>query len=463
MKDGILKRSFDEASGKSVIWQVVLPRMFRIEFLRIAHGGMTGGHLGKSKMKLSVQKRAYWPTWSSDIDYYTKTCEECAKYHRGSVPCQAPLQTPPIGEPWERVSIDITGPHPRSTSGKQYILTLVDHFSKWAEAIPIANHTAQTVAKALMINVFVKFGVPLQLLSDRGPEFESELFSDLMKSMDIDKIRSSAYKPSTNGVVERFHRTLNSMLGKVVSESQRGWDQKLPFVLAAYRASVHNATGYSPNQLFLGREVYMPVDLVLGVPEEDRAVPRTYDQYVQSLRDKVESSYELAREHLQTAAELRKKSYDVKVRKKEFEVGQWVWYYYPRRFQRKSPKWQKMYTGPYLIVKVIEPVNYVIQKSVRSKPFVVHTNKLKLCYSITSESWLRIDREQRSEQNVNNEHSNESVREELVESEGSDQQMITSNDLSSDCSNHDYQEKGNQVRDKRENRKRPKRFDDYLM
>ena len=81
MKDGILKRSFDEASGKSVIWQVVLPRMFRIEFLRIAHGGMTGGHLGKSKMKLSVQKRAYWPTWSSDIDYYTKTCEECAKYH----------------------------------------------------------------------------------------------------------------------------------------------------------------------------------------------------------------------------------------------------------------------------------------------------------------------------------------------------------------------------------------------
>ena len=198
--------------------------------------------------------------------------------------------------------------------------------------------------------------------------------------MDIDKLRSSAYKPSTNGVVERFHRTLNSMLGEVVSESQRDWDQKLPFVLAAYRASVHNATGYSPNQLFLGREVYMPVDLVLGVPEDNKAVQRTYDQYLQSLRDKVESSYELAREHLKTAAELRKKMYDVKVRRKEFEVGQWVWYYYPRRFQRKSPKWQKMYTGPYLIVKAIEPVNYVVQKSMRSKPMVVHTNKLKLCY-----------------------------------------------------------------------------------
>ena len=115
---------------------------------------MTGGHLGKSKMKLSVQRRAYWPTWSSDIDYHAKTREDCAKYHRSTVPHQAALQTPPIGEPWERISIDITGPHPRSSAGKQYILTLVDHFSKWAEAIPIANHTAQIVAKALMMIVF---------------------------------------------------------------------------------------------------------------------------------------------------------------------------------------------------------------------------------------------------------------------------------------------------------------------
>ena len=114
--------------------------------MRVAHGGMTRGYLGKSKMKLSVQKRAYWPTWSSDVDYHVKTCEVCAKHHRGTVPHQAPLQTPPIGEPLERVFIDITRPHPRSSSGKQYILSLVDHLSEWAEAIPIATHTAQIVA-----------------------------------------------------------------------------------------------------------------------------------------------------------------------------------------------------------------------------------------------------------------------------------------------------------------------------
>jgi len=166
--------------------------------------------------------------------------------------------------------VDITGPHPSSSTSKQYILTLVDHFSKWAEAIPLSNHTAPTVAKALMTHVFSRFGVPRQLLTDRGPEFESTLFTELMRCMDIDKLRTTPYKASTNAVVERFHRTLNSMLGKVVSENQRDWDVRLPQVLAAYRSYPHSLTGFSPNRLFLGRETSMPVDIIWVMPEEER-------------------------------------------------------------------------------------------------------------------------------------------------------------------------------------------------
>jgi Integrase core domain len=339
-------------------------------------------------------------------------------------------------------------------------LTLVDHFSKWAEAIPIANHTAQTVAKALMTNVFARYGVPLQLLSDRGPEFESEMFSELMKSMGIDKLRSSAYKPTTNGVVERFHRTLNSMLGKVVSESQRDWDQKLPYVIAAYRSSVHSSTGFSPNKLFLGREVHMPVDLVLGIPEEEKGVQRTHSQYVQNLLEGIESSYEIARKHLKLSAEVRKKGYDVKVRNKVFEVGQWVWYYYPRRFPRKSPKWQKMYTGPYMIVKLMEPVNYVIQKSARSKPIVVHADKLKLCYSSTPESWLQTSHEQQSEQTKNNDQSRELVTKKRKNTRRDDNKVVEEPVPSSNDSDQDND---NIVRNRRENRRKPTRFDDYQM
>ena len=264
----------------------------------------------------------------------------------------------------------------------------MDHFSKWAEAIPVPNHTAPTVARALMSYVFTKYGAPKQLLSDRGPEFESELFSELMRWMEIDKIRTTPYKPSTNAAVERFHRTLNSMLGKVVKESQRDWDERLPQVMAAYRASPHSATGFSPNRLFLGRETRMPLDLVMGVPAEDEGQPKSTDAYVQKIKEEAEATYELAREELRVSAERRKKTYDVRVKKAEFAVGDWVWYWYPRRYTQKSPKWQKMYVGPYLITRVIQPVNYVLQKSSRSKPFVVHADKLKKCYGNTPDSWF---------------------------------------------------------------------------
>ena len=220
------------------------------------------------------------------------------RYHRGAPPRRAELQTPCSGEPWERISLDITGPHPRSSKQNQYILTIVDHFSKWAEAIPLSNHTAPTVARALMIHVISRFGAPLQVLTDRGTEFESELFSNLMQWLGVEKLRTTVFKPSTNGTVERFHRTLNSMLGTVLSESQRDWDDKLPHVMSAYRATIHSSTGYSPNKLFLGRESRMPVDLAMGLPRQESHASETYDDYVSNVQETVEKSYHLVREHL---------------------------------------------------------------------------------------------------------------------------------------------------------------------
>jgi len=95
-----------------------------------------------------------------------------------------------------------------------------------------------------MVHMFSKFGSPRS-------EFESELFRELMKWMEIDKLKITAFHPSCNGVVERFHRTLNSMLAKTVSELQRDWDERLPLVLAADRAIPHESTGLTPNRLFL--------------------------------------------------------------------------------------------------------------------------------------------------------------------------------------------------------------------
>lgn len=388
IKDGLLKRKFESPDGLSVHWQIVWPSSLRTELLQLVHGGMTGGHFGRKRSAAALQARVYWPSWSSDLDMYLKQCEPCARYHRGVIPRHGSLQPSVVGEPWERVSVDITGPHPRSSRQNEYILTCVDHFSKWAEAIALRNHTATTVARALIVHVFSRFGAPRQLLSDRGREFESDLFTELMKWMEIDKLRTTAYQPSTNGAVERFHRTLISMLGKVVGESQRDWDDRLPAVLAAYRASRHESTGFSPNRLFLGREVRMPLDLLLDLPDGERKSSFSPNEFVNHMQEQTVSAYALAREHLRVAAERRKTSYDIKTRDVEFGVGEWVWYWYPRKYPSRSPKWQRSYTGPYLIVRKIEPVNVVLQRSPRSKPFVVHINKIKKCFGETPESWL---------------------------------------------------------------------------
>ena len=108
--------------------------------------------------------------------------------------------------------------------------------------------------------------MPIQILTDRGSNFESQLFNELCRCLHIDHVRTTAYKPSTNGMVERFHRTLNSILGKVIAHNQRDWDQHLPYAVAAYRATIHESTGYSPNFLFLGREARAPLDVVMGEP-----------------------------------------------------------------------------------------------------------------------------------------------------------------------------------------------------
>ena len=290
------------------------------------------------------------------------------------------------------MSIDITGPHPRSKDGNEYILTVMDSFTKYAEAIPIRAHTAQIVSRRLVDHVFSRYGVPLRLLSDQGPEFESALMAELCRVYGIEKIRTTSYKPSTNGAVERFHRTLNSMLGKVVSDTQRDWDRHVAPVMAAYRATVHSSTGYSPNFLVYGRENRAPVDLVLAVGnDEPEGVGVSTDAYVQELIDRQRRAYDLARQHLGQAAERRKREYDLHVRDKQFHRGQWVYWLYPRRYKGRSPKWARQYTGPYLITRVIPPCNYVLQKSVRGKPIVTHTDKLKACLGNTPKSWLTDD------------------------------------------------------------------------
>jgi transposase InsO family protein len=378
IKDGILVRRFEEASGKRGHLQAILPRVLRAEFIAAVHAGVAGGHFGRHRTELAVQARAYWPGWAGDVRRALKTCNACSRYLRGKPPRQVNLKPIVCGEPWELLSIDITGPHPTSRQGYNYILTLQDHFSKWAEAVPIRRHTAPIIARIIFEQVFMRFGAPRRILTDQGPEFESGLFSDLCNLMGVEKVRTTPYRPQTNGMIERMHRVLNAMLAKVISEDQRNWPEHLPAVMAAYRASTHEATGFSPNRLILGREVRLPVDTIYGLPFDRVNVSQSYDDIVCERAERTIFDFHVVRDCLKRAAQLRQDKYDVKVKPVAVEVGQKVWYYCPRRKMNVSPKWQNCYSGPYTVVRVIDPHVIVIARSRRSKPFTVHRDKLKL-------------------------------------------------------------------------------------
>ena len=140
----------------------------------------------------------------------------------------------------------------------------------------------------------------------------------------------------------------------------------------------------------LGREVRAPIDIVYGTPAEQ--APATFDNYASELEDRLRRAYCLVRENLKVAAERSKKYYDLRVKSQQYRVGDWVYYFNPRRRAGRQDKWCRKFSGPYLVVKVLGPVNVLLQRSKRTKPFSTHIDKVKpYTAAATPRSWLNSD------------------------------------------------------------------------
>jgi len=227
--------------------------------------------------------------------------------------------------------------------------------------MPARNHEATTVARFLVDKILTQFGAPRQLLSDRGAEFEGKVIKKLCDVTDIDKLRTTSYHASCNDAIERFHCTLNSILGKVVSDNQRDWDELVSYALTAYRATKHSTTGFCPSYLVFGRELASVFELMFPrIPENEDDLTRNHWEYVSVLKDRYRRSYAIVSENLIIAAFRNKRKYDQRVKVVKYVPGDWVWIFYPRQVQGKSPKWQRYYDGPYLVLEAIRDVNYHI-------------------------------------------------------------------------------------------------------
>ena len=168
-----------------------------------------------------------------------------------------------MSRPLERIAMDIVGPLPVTERGNRYILVVGDYFTRWKEAYPMKDMEAQTVA-CILVNEFIcRLGVPDTIHTDQGRNFESKLIKELCQMLGIKKTRTTPYHPQSDGMVERFNRTLLNMLSIAVGEDEMSWDLQLPLLLLAYRTSVHDTTGTSPFELM---KVRLPEDIMFALP-----------------------------------------------------------------------------------------------------------------------------------------------------------------------------------------------------
>ena len=229
-------------------------------------------HPGIRATQRLITQRYVWPKINSDVRKWARTCLQCqrSKIHRHTVSPLATFATPDAR--FDQLHIDIVGPLPPS-QGYRYLLTCVDRFTKWPEAIPISDITTPTIAQAFITCWISRFGVPTTITTDRGAQFESSLWQELMKLLGSKRIRTTAYHPSSNGLVERFHRQLKVAL-KATPEPTH-WVKALPLVLLGIRAGLKQDIGCSSAELVYGTTLRLPGEF-FSTNNEEHPDPTSY-------------------------------------------------------------------------------------------------------------------------------------------------------------------------------------------
>ena len=217
-------RRWDVLGTDIILWQAIVPLSQRRTVLRYSHDIKLSGHLGIKKTLGKIRQKYYWPGLQNDVKNYINGCETCAKRKGPNQTKKAPMQVTRSGYPMERIAVDILGELPETEQGNKYILVVSDYFTKWTESYPMPNMEAVTVARLMIEQMICRFGIPRKIHSDQGRQFESQLFSEMCRLLQIEKTRTTPYHPESDGMVERFNRTLCGMLSAYVAENHRDWD-----------------------------------------------------------------------------------------------------------------------------------------------------------------------------------------------------------------------------------------------
>ena len=395
-------------TGTSVLYRVtgrlndvdsrvpVIPKQLRERYLALFHNTPLAGHMGFDKALALMVKRVYWKGMGKDLRAWIKACLPCREKKSHSLESRVgKLAHIVVQQPHQMWSLDIVGPLKKTKDGNDHIITFIDHFTGFPEAVAVSGTpTAEMCAEALHQQVVTRYGCPRQLLSDRGTQFTSDLFQHICKRLGIDKIQTTAYAPQCNGKVEKLHLFLQTAMYSFVDKNHSNWDRYLHSALMAYRVAPLAKIGLSPAYLMYGIEPTLPLDVIHG--------PKTIirDDVVR-FRSRVTEELKIA---FDVVKELREKDrirsaqrYDHPPRPKErtnpsYQVGSQVLlrvFTIGRGLTKKfSPKWR----GPFIVIRKCSDLTYELQSDHDDSTFVVNVRRL-----LPYEPWTPIDEQSTTE------------------------------------------------------------------
>ena len=358
-------------------FRLAVPTCLAVDVLRQYHDLQS--HLGTDRLLAAVRSKYYFHRMYSTIRKYVKSCQVCQRTKRSTHFRKAELQPLPSVDLFQRFHMDFLGPLPESKQGNKYILLLVESLSRWPIAVALPDQTAKTVAKVLYEQVITTFGCPLSLLSDRGSSFCGELMTELSKLLQIKRLKTSGYHPETNAACERQNGVILQSL-KAAIKNQNEWEDVLPAVMAAYRATpCVNSTEFSPFFCLYGQSMRLPLDNDLIPPS---CKSKDAESYINKLIERLTLIRRLARENVERHQERYKARYDAKAVLPSYKLGDKVWLYSPKVPKERSPKlWNNYWQGPYYICEKVGEVNYTVRhaKTHKRVNYPVHVERLKPC------------------------------------------------------------------------------------
>lgn len=360
-------------------WVPVLPRSLRAHVLEAFHDAMTAGHLGFHKTYDRIRSRYYWPGLSTCVAKYVGSCSPC---QRRKLPTSAPagelLPIPCPTAPFEVVGIDLYGPLPVTAAGNRWIVTAIDHLTRYAETTSVITGSASEVADFVLQAIILRHGAPRVLLSDRGKAFLSQLLNEVLRASGTTHKTASSYHPQTNGLTERFHRTLADMIAVYIQPDHKNWDKLLPFVTFAYNTAVQRTTGYSPFYLVYGRSPTSLLDVsFFDAPVNPSASPS------EEFLSRLAQCRQRARVNTAARQQDRKIIYDTFHRVVSFRPGDEILLLTPLRTPGLCDKFQPRFIGPYIVLEQTSPVNYRVTPVVAAtdrrcrSTEVVHVSRMK--------------------------------------------------------------------------------------